>query len=107
RPLVSTLWTQLSELGRTHGRAEPQCRSRHNLALGAALCSRTEPALSPRVANDQPFMAGGRNIPSRRGQVDLFISSSGFQRCDDRLSAVGHTGCGCCKALFPEGAAIT
>jgi IS6 family transposase len=32
-PLVSSVWTQLPEPGRTYGRAEPQRGSRHDLAL--------------------------------------------------------------------------
>src|SRR3984893_16516097 len=82
-PLVSSVWTQLPESGRTHGRAQPDRRSRHDLALGAALCSRTEPALPPRIAQDEPLVAGGRNLPSRRGQVDLSLPSSGFHRRHD------------------------
>ena len=41
------------------------------------------------------------------GKWTHLYPSSAFQRGDDRLSAVGQTGCGCCEALLPEGAAVS
>lgn len=71
-PLVSPVWAQLPKSGRTDGRAESHRRSRHNLALGSALCTRTAPPLSPGAADDESLVACRRDLPSRRGQVDLF-----------------------------------
>src|SRR5687767_5748221 len=35
--------------------------------------------------------------------ANLFISRCGFDGCHNRFSAVGETGCGCCKAILLEG----
>src|SRR5438067_12784934 len=48
-----------SEIWKKHGRAEPHCRSRHDLALGAALCTRIKPPLPPRAPDDNPLLEGG------------------------------------------------
>ena len=77
-PLVSPLRAQFPEPGRDDGRAQPECRPRHHLALGAALCTRTESALSPGTAQDQRLVESGRDLSSGRWQVDLFVSGGGF-----------------------------
>ena len=39
RPLVPAVWAQLPQSGEDDGRAKPQPRPRHHLALSAALCA--------------------------------------------------------------------
>src|SRR5580692_8274333 len=58
RPLVSPIWPQLPKSGRDDGGAESVGGSFDDLALGAALRTRTGPALPSRVAFDECFLAG-------------------------------------------------
>ena len=57
-----------------------QRRSRHDLALGATVCAGTESPVPPRTAEDEPIMAGGRNVCSSRGQVDLIYTAQLIQQ---------------------------
>ena len=45
RPLVPAVPAQLAATGRDHGRAEPERRSRHDLAMGPTIRTLTDPAL--------------------------------------------------------------
>jgi hypothetical protein len=47
---------------------------RHDLALGSAIRSRTEPSVPPEASENKPVVACGRDVVPRRWQVDLFIS---------------------------------
>src|SRR5438067_520888 len=69
--------------GRDHFGAEFGGRPRHDLALGTALRAGTHPTLSPGYSQDEWVVACGRDLRSSGGQVDLFISSGGFDRCHD------------------------
>ena len=53
---------QLPKPGRNHGGAEPARGSRHDLALGPAICTGTEPPLPAGTADDKPVVAGRRNV---------------------------------------------
>ena len=53
RATVSPAFTELSKLGRAHGRTQSRRRSRYHLALGAALRTRTGSPLPPGASHDE------------------------------------------------------
>ena len=57
RPLVPAVSAQLAAIGRDHGRAKLERRSRDDLALGPAIRTRTERPMPAGIAHDKPVMA--------------------------------------------------
>ena len=86
RPLVPAVSAELPPIGRDDGLAELERGSRHDLALGSAVCAGTESSLPPGTGEHQPVVASRRDVLQGGGQVDLFISGGGFHRGNDRLS---------------------
>jgi hypothetical protein len=62
--------------------------SRHNLALGAALRSRSESADALPALASKSILAGGRNLCAGRRQMDLLVSGCGFGCRDNRFYVV-------------------
>src|SRR5215470_15954963 len=62
------------------GGAWPVGGSRHDLALGPALCTDSESASASRTSASQSLLAGGRNVRPGRRRLDVPVSSSGFSR---------------------------
>ena len=60
RSLVPAVWAQLPEPGGDDGRAQPPCRPRYDLALGAALRAGMEPPLPPGIMPYQRVVEGDR-----------------------------------------------
>jgi len=71
--------------------AERWCRGRCqlHLALGAGICTRAEQALSAASKADQQGYRIDENHINVKGEDKYLLSSAGFHRADDRLSAHG------------------
>src|ERR1043165_2912958 len=62
---------ELSAIGTDDGRAELKRRSRHDLAVGPAVCAGAEPPVPTGTSEDQPVVASRRDVLSGGRQVDL------------------------------------
>ena len=62
RPLVPAVSAELSTIGGDLGRAELEHRSRHDLALGTAVCAGTESPLPSGTTEHQPLVASRRDV---------------------------------------------
>src|SRR5215813_490443 len=78
--MVPGLFAELPRPGGDDGGAWPVGGSRHDLALGPALCTYSESASASRTSASQSFLAGGRNLrPGRRPWTYLYraVDSAG------------------------------
>jgi Phage integrase, N-terminal SAM-like domain len=90
RPLVPAVSAQLAAIGRNHGRAKLERRSRDDLALGSAVRAGIEPALPPRTPEYESVVESRRDVLPRGRRVELFISGGGFNGYHNRLSLERH-----------------
>src|SRR5262249_58187184 len=78
--MVPALFAELPRPGGDDGGAWPVGGSRHDLALGPALCTYSESASASRTSASQSLLAGGRNVRPGRRHPDVPVSSRGFSR---------------------------
>src|SRR5262249_36374010 len=72
--MVPALFAELPRPGGDDGGAWPVGGSRHDLALGPAICPDSESASASRTSASQSFLAGGRNVRPGRRRLDVPLS---------------------------------
>src|ERR1700690_1892526 len=68
-----------------------------------AYAAELEKANPPAFANEQRLLAGGRNLPSGEGTLDISLSGGGQPRADDRFPSVCAAGYGRGEAVLSQG----
>src|SRR6516165_10753276 len=84
-PLVFAVFAFVSRRRGIIGRTGSVGRPHHYLALGAALRTRTEQKMSPRIETYQWLLEGRRDVYLPRRELAIPISCGGFHRRYDRL----------------------
>src|SRR5262249_53998773 len=101
--MVPALFAELPRPGGDDGGARPVGGSRHDLALGPALCTYSESASASRTSASQSLLAGGRKLRPGRRRLDVPVSSRGFSRGHDRFFVVSQPGSDCGEAIAALG----
>src|SRR5262249_39708548 len=101
--MVPALFAELPRPGGDDGGAWPVGGSRHDLALGPALCTYSESASASRTSASQSFLAGGRNLRPGPRRPDGPVSSRGFNKGPDRFHVVSPAGTDCGQAIAALG----
>src|SRR5271166_2235521 len=76
----------------TLGRTRDFGRSRHALAVGAALCAGVGAVPAETAQGNKRFLAGRRDVRPGERQMGVLVPGRGFRGCDDRLLALGKAG---------------
>ena len=74
-----------------------------HLPLDPGLCRGVGEADPAAPADEQRLLAGGRDLRSGEGPLDVSVSGGGQPRPDDRLPALGEARCGGGEAVLPQG----
>jgi len=83
--MVSAVLAQLPRLERNDGGTRSYGRSRHDLALGAAVCAHSESTAGAGPTASESILAGRRDVCSGGRKLGLLVSSRRFGRGHDRF----------------------